>query len=115
MGEPWRFWPAGALVAVRVTPRGGRDAIDGVEQLANGQAVLKVRVRVAAEGGAANASVIAVLAEALGVPKTACRLRSGVTSRVKQIAIDGDPYRLQTALSALRQTLQTKDNTRMAT
>jgi uncharacterized protein len=29
---------------VRLTPKGGRDAIDGIERLADGRAVLKARV-----------------------------------------------------------------------
>jgi uncharacterized protein YggU (UPF0235/DUF167 family) len=36
------------MLAVRLTPRGGRDAIDGIEQLSDGRRVLKVRVRAAA-------------------------------------------------------------------
>ena len=42
-----------AVESVRVTPRGGRDDIDGIETLANGRSVVKVRVRVIAEGGEA--------------------------------------------------------------
>ena len=34
---------AGISVALRVTPRGGRDDIDGLETLANGRMVVKVR------------------------------------------------------------------------
>jgi len=42
------FWSpsaGGVTIAVRLTPKGGRDAIDGVETLADGSTVLKVRVR----------------------------------------------------------------------
>ena len=39
----------GISVALRVTPRGGRDDIDGIETLANGRSVVKVRVRAIAE------------------------------------------------------------------
>jgi uncharacterized protein YggU (UPF0235/DUF167 family) len=49
--DPWRYSTEGISVALRVTPRGGRDAIDGVEVLANGRSVVKVRVRAIAEGG----------------------------------------------------------------
>jgi hypothetical protein len=34
--EPWRYSTEGISVALRVTPRGGRDDIDGIETLANG-------------------------------------------------------------------------------
>ena len=84
-----------------MTPRGGRDDIDGCETLANGRVVLKVRVRAIAEGGEANTAVTRLLAEALGIAKSAVRLTSGVTSRVKQVEISGDPRRLAEALRTL--------------
>jgi uncharacterized protein YggU (UPF0235/DUF167 family) len=88
------------MVAVRVTPRGGRDAVDGIEVLANGKSVVKVRVRVAAEGGEANRAVTELFAELLHVPKSKVRVASGVTSRVKQITIEGEPKQLGEALKA---------------
>jgi len=51
--DPWRYSTDGISVALRVTPRGGRDDIDGIETLANGRSVMKVRVRAIAEGGEA--------------------------------------------------------------
>ena len=92
--DPWRYSAEGLSVALRVTPRGGRDAVDGVETLANGRAVVKVRVRAIADGGEANRAVMDLLARALGVSKRNVRVLSGVTSRLKQIAIDGDPRKL---------------------
>lgn len=99
--DPWRYSAQGIAISVRVTPRGGLDAIDGIETLANGRSVLKVRVRAIAEGGAANRAVTDLLAKALGVPKSSARVLSGATSRLKQIAIDGDPRRLGEALRIL--------------
>ena len=96
--DPWRASPAGISVALRVTPRGGRDDIDGVETLSDGRSVLKVRVRAIADGGEANRAVTELLAKSLHVPKARVRLRSGATSRLKQIAIDGDPAALGEAL-----------------
>ncbi len=89
------------MIAVRVTPRGGRDAVDGIETLADGRSVVKVRVRVIAEGGAANRAVSELFAKALGVPKSSVRVASGVTSRLKQIAVDGDPKLLGERLKNL--------------
>jgi len=86
-----------------VTPRGGRDAIDGVETLANGRSVVKVRVRALAEGGEANRAVTELLARSLGVPRTSVRLLSGATSRIKQLAVDGDPKKLGESLRSLTQ------------
>ena len=99
--NPWRYCAGGISVAVRVTPRGGRDDIDGIEALANGRSVVKVRVRANAEGGEANRAVTELLAKALGVPKRSVRLLSGATSRLKQVAIDGDPKSLGEALRVL--------------
>jgi uncharacterized protein len=98
---PWRYSTQGVSVALRVTPRGGRDDIDGLETLADGRTVLKVRVRAIADGGEANRAVTELLAKALGVPKARVRLLSGATSRLKQIAIDGDPAKLGDALRKL--------------
>ena len=67
--DPWRYSTEGISVALRVTPRGGRDDIDGIETLANGRSVVKVRVRAIAEGGEANRAVTELLAKVLGVPK----------------------------------------------
>lgn len=75
-------------LTVRVTPKGGRDAVDGWSLDEAGRPVLKVRVSVAASEGAANAAVIALIAKALKVPKSAIRIAAGETSRVKRLEID---------------------------
>jgi len=99
--DPWRYSTGGVSVALRVTPRGGRDGIEGLETLADGRRVVKVRVRAIAEGGGANRAVTELFAKALGVPKARVRILSGTTSRLKQIAVDGDPSRLGEALRTL--------------
>jgi uncharacterized protein len=99
--DPWRYSTQGISVALRITPRGGRDDIDGLETLANGRTVIKVRVRAIAEGGEANRAVIELLAKVLGVPKGKVRLLTGTTSRLKQIAVDGDPAKLGETLRKL--------------
>ena len=65
--RPWTVAADGVVIAVRLTPRGGRDAIDGIEQLADGRSVLKVRVRAAASEGEANAALVKLIARTLGV------------------------------------------------
>jgi uncharacterized protein len=99
--DPWRYSLQGISVALRVTPRAGRDDIDGLETLANGRAVVKVRVRAIADGGEANRAVTELLAKVLGVPKARVRILSGTTSRLKQIAVDGDPAKLGDSLRRL--------------
>lgn len=54
-----------------------------------GRPVLKVRVSAAATEGAANAAVIVLLAKALRRPKSAIRITSGDTARVKRLEIAG--------------------------
>jgi len=76
-------------LAVRVTPRGGRDAVEGWGRDEADRPVLKLRVAAAAADGAANAAVIALLAKTLKVPKSAVRILRGETARVKQIDVDG--------------------------
>lgn len=101
MTEPWRISTTGLSIALRVTPRGGRDSVDGIEQLSDGRNVLKVRVRAIADGGEANRAVLALLAKSLGVPKASVSLLSGATSRLKQVAVAGDPVKLAQALREL--------------
>jgi len=101
MADPWRYSAQGVSIALRVTPRGGRDEIDGVEALANGRSVIKVRVRAIAEGGEANRAVMELLAKTLGVPKAKVKILSGATSRLKQVAVEGDPKDLGEALRSL--------------
>ena len=75
-------------LTVRVTPRGGRDAVEGWTTDDAGRAVLKIRVAAAAADGAANAAVIALLAKQLKLPKSALRLVAGQTARLKRIEAD---------------------------
>jgi uncharacterized protein len=99
--DPWRYSTEGVSIALRVTPRGGRDEIDGLETLADGRIVVKVRVRAIADGGEANRAVTELMAKALRVPKAKVRILAGATSRLKQLAIDGDPAQLGDALRKL--------------
>lgn len=74
---------------MRLTPRGGRDAVDGWAVDAAGTAYLKVRVRAAPTDGEANAALEALIARLAGRPRSAVRLVSGHTARVKLLEIDG--------------------------
>ena len=78
-----------ARLTVRLTPRGGRDALDGWGEDGAGRRVLKARVSAPPADGAANEALIALLAKALGHPRGAVRLAAGATARIKRIEVEG--------------------------
>lgn len=71
------------LVPIRVTPRASRAAL----ALEGGE--LRARLPAPPVEGAANAALLALLAERLGVPKRAITLVRGATARHKLVAITG--------------------------
>jgi uncharacterized protein YggU (UPF0235/DUF167 family) len=77
------------VLAVRLKPRGGRDAVDGWALDGDGRPYLKVRVASPPVDGAANAALLAFLAKTLKVPRSAVRLAAGDTARLKRLEIDG--------------------------
>ena len=91
----------GIDLAVKVTPRAGRDAVDGVVADAAGAAWLAVKVTAPPDGGRANEAVLALLAKALGVPASACRIVAGASSRWKRVRVGGDPAALAARAAAL--------------
>ena len=98
---PWRSAPDGVLVDVRLTPRGGHDAIEGVARRADGRVVLKARVRAAPSEGEANAALCRLLADAVGVAPRQATLVAGAKAREKRVRISGDAARLVAALARL--------------
>ena len=68
-------------LAVRVTPNAGADALTVVD------GIVQVRVTATPEAGKANAAVLALLARALGVPKTALTIVRGETGRDKRVRL----------------------------
>ena len=72
-------------IAVRVTPRAAEDAISGVDE----EGALRIRVRAAAEGGAANRALLRLLAAELGVHQADVRLVRGAGARQKVVEVVG--------------------------
>ncbi|MET0873400.1 MAG: DUF167 family protein [Pseudolabrys sp.] len=81
-------------LTVRLTPKGGRDAIDGIETMSDNRAVLKIRVRAAPSEGEANAALIKLIATAVGRP-------TARTARIKRMNISGDGPTLVAALEKI--------------
>lgn len=83
---------------VRLTPKGGRDAIGGWSG-SGADAFLKARVRAAPEAGKANTALIALLANELGIARSALAIVAGQKARLKTIALAGDTTALTARLN----------------
>ena len=97
----YRIERDGIVIAVRLTPRSGRDAVEGIGRLSDGHEVMLARVRAVPEKGAANDALVALLAKALDRPKTSLSVIGGATARIKQVRVLGDPQTLISALEKL--------------
>ncbi len=73
----------GARIEIRVQPRASRNTISGMRA-----GILRIRVTASPVDGQANAAAIALLAQALDVPKSAIRLVKGASSREKTLAVE---------------------------
>lgn len=104
MNPPLRPSRDGVLLAVRVTPKSSRDEVTGLHTGADGALSLAVRVTAPPDKGKANKAVIAMVAEAAGLPKSALVLVSGETDRHKTILITGNPARLEALIAAFKDT-----------
>jgi uncharacterized protein len=93
----------GVALDVRLTPRGGRDAIEGVDYLADGRTVLKARVRAAPVEGEANAALARLIAQTLGIALRHVELTAGGTARLKRFHISGNARELDGLLERLIQ------------
>ena len=102
--RPWAVIAGGIALAVRLTPKGGRDSIDGIETLADGRAVLKARVRALPSEGEANAALCRLIAKGAGVPPRDVTLIAGATSRTKRLAISGHGPTIIAALEKIATT-----------
>jgi len=92
----WRAVDDGLAIAVRVTPRGGRDAL-----AAGTPEHFAARLSAAPVDGAANAGLIALVAKTFRVPKRAVTIIAGDTARLKRLHIAGESTTLAEIASAL--------------
>lgn len=88
MERPWRVEGGVVTLHLRLTPKGGRDSFDGFSTGSDGKSHALARVRAVPEDGAANAGLVAMLAKALDVRKSAIEITAGHTSRLKTLRIE---------------------------
>ncbi len=88
--EAYRIVGNAIRFAVRLTPRGGRNAVESWATGADGKHYLRVRVSAPPEDGKANNALIALLAKHFEVAKSAVRIVSGETARLKLVEIEGN-------------------------
>jgi len=81
--------PMPCRLTVRLTPRGGRDAVEGWARDEAGRPYLKVRVAAPPVDGAANVALEKLIAKALKRPASAVRIVGGDHARLKQLEIEG--------------------------
>jgi len=84
--------------SVRLTPRGGREAVDGVGE----DGALRARVAAPPVDGAANEALCRLLARALGVAPGGVRIVGGASGRRKLVEVDADPTAVAAAWPGLR-------------
>lgn len=95
----WQVTGAGVRLRVRVTPRAGRDRMEGVIDLPDGPAV-RIAVSAAPEAGKANAAVVKLVAKFCRTAKSNITVVSGASARLKQLDIAGDGASLAAMLDA---------------
>lgn len=99
--RPYTVDAEGLRLAVRVTPRGGREAVAGLVVDAEGRPALAVRLAAAPVDGAANAALIRFLAATFALRKAEVAILSGTSARQKTVRLSGDGPALAARLDAL--------------
>jgi uncharacterized protein (TIGR00251 family) len=93
--NPCRVRPDGIVLAVRLTPRASRDGIDGLKE-----GRIQARVRAVPEDGRANAALVELVADEIGVPKSTVEVTAGHIARLKSVTIKGDAAALEARVTA---------------
>ena len=103
-GSAFRIASGKIIFTVRLTPKGGRDAIEGWKRGADGLEYLKARVSAAPHDGEANEALVELLARSLGVAKSKVKIVSGASARIKRMEVEGDTPMLAARLSQWEKT-----------
>ncbi len=99
--KPWTPRESGVVLHVRLTPKSSRDALEGIETLADGACVLKARVRAVPEDGRANDALVTLVAKNLKTPASRIKITSGATARHKTLLLEGDTLEILAKLEQL--------------
>ena len=91
----------GINLFIRVTPSAKQNGIPGLWRGADGEVRLAVKVTAPPDKGKANVAVIKLLANAIGLPKSALLIAAGDTSRLKTVTIKGEKAAIVAALQKL--------------
>lgn len=97
---PCSLGTEGLRLRVHVTPRAGAERVGAV--VGDGRtARLRLAVTAPPREGEANAAVVALLARALRLPKSAFTVVAGASGREKTVAIAGDATAIAARIDAL--------------
>jgi uncharacterized protein YggU (UPF0235/DUF167 family) len=101
-GRTSAVWRQGDRVQVRlrVTPRSSVERMEGPMETAEGPAI-RTKVRAAPTDNKANEAVVRLVAGIAGRPPSAVTILAGATSRIKTLAISGNPDEVERALKDL--------------
>lgn len=85
---------------LRVTPRSSVERIEGTMETAEGPAI-RMKVRAAPTDNEANEAVIRLVARITNRPPSSVAILAGATSRIKTLAVSGNPDEVERALKDL--------------
>ncbi|WP_336294524.1 DUF167 domain-containing protein [Bartonella sp. CB169] len=97
----------GVVLFVYLIPKVSADRIMGVEYRNDGKKYLIIRLRTVPENGKANKALIKFLAKQWKIPFSCISLKSGATSRYKQLYFSGHLEKLRKILQALEDCIPT--------
>jgi uncharacterized protein len=72
------------IITIKVTPNAKKNACEGMHE-----GVLKIRLRAVPDKGKANEALIEFLSDLFDISKSAIRIVSGHTARLKRVEITG--------------------------
>ncbi|MCX5516536.1 hypothetical protein C3941_18650 [Kaistia algarum] len=102
--NPYRIVSGALRLDVRLTPKGGRDRVDGVGTLADGRCVVLARVSAPPDKGAANRALERLIADWLDVARSSVRIVTGDTARIKTLSVEVGDDVLSAAVAGLPRT-----------